>query len=522
MQNHVTTGGIAFGPCEIHMAGGYEAPFVVELSASHTCPICHLGLKEPQLTICGHQFCGGCLRPLIKDNKLACPVCRTELKSSDLFPNNAIKRDVLNLKIKCDLYREGCEWVAELAQKEAHFEQCGFVTVPCPQQCGMPVRRKDLEKHKTSQCKFRDVTCPHCHEVMKFRDLKSHIEHTCLDIREPCSQKCGQIVVRRDIAIHNESCPCAYVVCPNQCDEDVQRKYLKRHLRYLCERRTVTCNYCHEHMEKRQLQDHRSSCPKYPIACIYQCRRQVARCEMNDHVGRHGNCPSSQLECDFCSSGCKFTGKRRELEEHLSRDNLEHLILVMNLVHTQNTHLRRVECQLRSTKATLRQRESELDHIKAEVASKLPQLNLPHPGEFVHLWKIDHWSDRMQEAVLGTVTRITSGPMYTDHPGHRVSFDVCPNGSMLQLGSHVSVFPIVESGEYDEELVWPVHVSFRVTVIDQQSNGEHKWAVFETECRSGAAYWGQITDLISHNHLAERCFIKNDSILLKFSVKVSN
>ena len=42
-------------------SSGYEEDFVDEVEEDFQCLICHLPLKEPALTRCGHRYCKECL-----------------------------------------------------------------------------------------------------------------------------------------------------------------------------------------------------------------------------------------------------------------------------------------------------------------------------------------------------------------------------------------------------------------------------------------------------------------------------
>ena len=43
------------------LPSGYQEDFVEEVEEDFQCPICHLPLKEPVLTRCGHRYCKECL-----------------------------------------------------------------------------------------------------------------------------------------------------------------------------------------------------------------------------------------------------------------------------------------------------------------------------------------------------------------------------------------------------------------------------------------------------------------------------
>ena len=53
-----------------------------------------------------------------------------------IYPNNALKREILDLKIKCDRHEEGCEWVGELRSRDLHYETCQYASEDCVNGCG--------------------------------------------------------------------------------------------------------------------------------------------------------------------------------------------------------------------------------------------------------------------------------------------------------------------------------------------------------------------------------------------------
>ena len=209
--------------CFVYMAaalargeGGFDANFVEPLADRLTCPICHLALQEPQLTRCGHQFCFECLRPLIRDATVLCPVCRKDLKETEIFPNNMVKREILSLKIKCDKQEDGCEWIGELRQQDEHNQTCGYETVPCDNDCNEMVMRKDKNHHKKSLCPRRIVRCSYCDVKLEYQEASVHFE-TCVKYPVGCEYGCGMQIPRGDMDIHtSREGKCSK--SPLQCD----------------------------------------------------------------------------------------------------------------------------------------------------------------------------------------------------------------------------------------------------------------------------------------------------------------
>lgn len=56
------------------LPSGYEYEFISTVLDDHHCLICHLPLREPVLTRCGHRFCKNCLDEAIRryENRKCC------------------------------------------------------------------------------------------------------------------------------------------------------------------------------------------------------------------------------------------------------------------------------------------------------------------------------------------------------------------------------------------------------------------------------------------------------------------
>lgn len=45
---------------------------------------------------------------------------------------------------------------------ETHIETCGFVSIDCPNGCGVKYEKRFVTKHQTEDCSKRTVTCEFC------------------------------------------------------------------------------------------------------------------------------------------------------------------------------------------------------------------------------------------------------------------------------------------------------------------------------------------------------------------------
>ncbi|XP_065846661.1 TNF receptor-associated factor 6-like [Oscarella lobularis] len=400
----------------VDSAGGFDAVFVA-LPDELTCPICGVALRDPQQTVCGHHFCGACLEPLKKDkDSFSCPLCRAELTSVRVFPDNAIKRHVMSLKVKCDEHESGCEWQGELRQLDDHPDHCQFVLLSCSLGCGKNAMRRDMDNH-VKMCPRREVPCQHCNG--KFE---------------------------------------------------------------------------HQHMEEHYDND----CPQFPMMCPQDCGEKLVRCQKDDHVAVEGTCPNTNMKCAFEDAGCSFVGKRKDMGQH-TKENLE--------THLTMSHLKEKK---------LNEKVKELNEKVKEMEKALEKAN------FHYHWKITNWSHHMERAKDDEGYEIDSEKVYLSVPGHRVMMMLCPNAS--RSSNNVGIFLYVVEGEYDDFIEWPFKLDYAFSVIDQQKNRQDKTKKFKVRGIEGfhspdGDGYGD-AEIISHEELQTRSFVKNDSLFVKLTVYV--
>ena len=150
---------------------------------------------------------------------------------------HAGKRDIIQLKVKCDNVKRGCTWVGTVGTLEEHVAKCKFTLLPCPKECSSKVKkftRKDLDKHLKEDCPNRDYSCEHCKEKGTYTSM---------------------------INIHDKKCLKKFVFCPNGCSFIVQCQHVSRHVTTECELTVIACKYkrlgCDRELKRKDMAAHK-------------------------------------------------------------------------------------------------------------------------------------------------------------------------------------------------------------------------------------------------------------------------
>lgn len=164
-----------------------------------------------------------------------CPVDNMRIKTGELFEDNAFRREVMSLCVKCNNYRQGCLWTGEWRNLQDHLNICDFIYVRCQYGCGLSLLKQTQNDHEAI-CERRPVECQDCHIQIAFADLTKHQVLICQNFLVQCAV-CGQGgLKRKEISNHTDvnkgDCPETVVPCQYTalgCQHQQKRRNLPEH-----------------------------------------------------------------------------------------------------------------------------------------------------------------------------------------------------------------------------------------------------------------------------------------------------
>lgn len=174
------------------------------------CPVCFDLLESPYLvSCCGNHFCQACIGQL---SLQPCPLCAETTFTSML--DKGLQCHIQSREVYCTNMSLGCVWQGKVLQFESHFSNdCLFAAIPCPQQCGVKVCRKDISDHVQNLCDLRPSQCKDCQQQFStWSKCKEHEAKECPNALVPCPQGCH--VIRNLMQHHiDKECPFSMVQC---------------------------------------------------------------------------------------------------------------------------------------------------------------------------------------------------------------------------------------------------------------------------------------------------------------------
>ena len=205
--------------------------------------------------------------------------------------------------------------------------------------------------------------------------------------------------------------------------------------------------------ELGQLQEHLhpgagsrgKGCGYVIIECVYKCGDRFERRMIQDH--ELDACPRRPMEVQMSTLARKFEASLRANERKL------------NEVIAENKAIKDENEQLKEKVHLL---EEKHDNLVRELDTRI--VPAPVPPFYFSFGNYEHYRK------VGYVWK--SPPFYSHPGGYKMFCGVYPNGFGDAKGTHLSLYVLIERGEYDDQLMWPFN---GVVTIEMFNRGTDKW-----------------------------------------------
>ncbi|XP_022328953.2 TNF receptor-associated factor 3-like isoform X2 [Crassostrea virginica] len=503
-------------PPHHHMAPP-GVPRYVSLPDSYRCAACQGVLREAVQTECGHRACAECVSQLLTENSQGGATCPAKEES-------------------CVILKED----------KSHLSTCDYRPVPCQyvtSGCQAVISRRHKEDH-VIQCDFRPAQCKHCGQTVTWKSLQSHEDVDCPDVVIPCPYSCGtEPRPRLQMKTHTErDCPKRPVPCDFECvgctftgtkEEKVRHREGSRdqhaHLTALHSRgvgqETDRC--------KEQIKDMKSTIQSLKDSLAEQSKHMALTIKAMDGLKR----TLKEFQLKAVTQTERLITLERKMENMAEKGLVEKQRKDANMLKEQQESLERRVTLLERAGPTggvggAIQSQSQNDRrfalMDAQCAEMALRLQVIETANYsgVLMWKIRDYSKRKQEAKAGKTLSLYSQPFYTGQFGYKMCARVYLNGDGLGKGTHLSVFFVVQRGEYDALLPWPFRQKVTLMLLDQDTGTRHAVDSFKPDV-SSSSFKRPETEMnvgsgcplfISHVLVETPTYLKDDTIFIKVVV----
>ena len=156
-------------------------------------------------------------------------MCRAE--RFEIFQNKEANREIKALQVYCLNVNNGCTWSGEVNKVKRHIDNdCQFVDMPCPSNCGMILKRQCIQSHLAKDCPCH---CQYCGFTGRKVDISTKHKKKCFNYPLPCPNDCKEGVIPSvGMTAHRKACPLEIVHCDYYdvgCYDTMVRKELENH-----------------------------------------------------------------------------------------------------------------------------------------------------------------------------------------------------------------------------------------------------------------------------------------------------
>ena len=300
------------------------------------------------------------------------------------------------------------------------------------------------------------------------------------------------------------------VRCPHSgsgCDWVGEVNSVERHAG-CCPKRAWECQYCGLKCTYGEGEgEHWPTCSKFPEPCPNGCEvGSVERCNVEQH---HSVCSLEPVCCEMREFGCSAVVPRKDLATHMRESELQHLtgmaVLTLRLTRQLQQDLAEKDkkiAQLQQEMAEQKQEmkeemteqrqlqtkmEKEITNQKQEMKKELTELRGQIQQIHTTTQHIEVHTTGLYGPCMGrTLRKIFTFDQYSQHKWSDKEFHSDPFYSHQQgykfiflihyyssQHNDIGTWLYLPTGEYDDQLPWPVNVTVHLELLNQAGDHHH-------------------------------------------------
>ncbi|KAK3745540.1 hypothetical protein QZH41_012458 [Actinostola sp. cb2023] len=456
-----------------------------------------------------------------------------------------------------------------------HLPNCEYQDVPCSNTgCIERIPKNKLQKHKNEACLYKPTRCQHCGQCVPEAAMEAHF-NTCTKFPMTC-EECGMSNILRDDLQHHIQQECQEAVKPckfhyagcsfryvfvggetamftleyfteakedlmNEHDQSQKSEHLNLIMEYTSSKeqkeRDLTQKLDNVEQHNNSLQSQLATHRETLAAATQDLRSYQTRLGKVEQTVADHRRDIGQIRERLDDSASASPGKNNEyafqfeevrtalteqevklsaLESELARGSISGPRSMGGGSLTLDRRLGRNEHQLALHDIQLAEHDLKIQMLEAT----------SYDGTYI--WKIDEFSRRHHDAIIGKTPSIYSPPFYVGRYGYKVCARVYSNGDGMGKGTYLSLFFVIMKGEYDAIIPWPFRqkVTFKLLDQDRQNDisdtfkpdpnsSSFKRPTSNMNIASGCPLF------ITQQDLQKRSYVSDDTMFIKISVETS-
>jgi len=378
--------------------------------------------------------------------------------------------------------------------------------------CAECIRVSIAQKEQCPQCRCR-VTFDSLSRSLFVRQYISNLLIHCqyhytatLDpdqTPQPDPEGCAAQVKLCDLEQHERVCEYSFTRCPftySNSHKDfhlVRKCKLETHQKE-CVLRPAICRYCEICIPFNTLLKHEQNCPRMPIVCD-KCKLETFKGEIVTHI--ENDCEYQTIPCPFSAHGCPITVLRKDVNDHVAKNYVQHLL------YLQKSHDHQLAQQRQKFERALEINHKEINHLRKQLQSK------NNDTKFSVQWTIPGFLSKKMKY-------LQSDPF--SFYGFNWFIGLYPFGDNRESGNYLSIYMFVDSKTLPKSK--SITLDFTIKVVNQltPSSSVVKQFHMTFPIQGQGQGWGDRKAISRDQITAESGFMLNNAVVLELDIQVLN